>query len=131
MYRCVVLQHVQAMYRTSTSTQVWVALDDMTPDNGPLMVVPGSHVHAHSVSPSHDTPFAPREESVVQGAAAEAAGVAQTLLVAAGDVVVMHDGLLHRSLPNTCTRRPRRAWMPQLSREPLLGLAAHAVPLLF
>lgn len=78
--------------------QVWTALDDAPVEAGCLEVVPGSH-RAGLVTPNGG--LVP---------AAKAAGVAGVKLPAsAGDVVLLHNLLWHRSGPNP-TASPRRAF---------------------
>ena len=76
---------------------VWIALDDCTPDNGCLWVLPGSErggLQPHASSKG------------LRGVAVTESGVA--LPMAAGDAVLFNGLLLHRSLPNH-TNMPRVA----------------------
>jgi hypothetical protein len=82
----------------------WAALDDMTPENGCLVVRPRTHTAAD------DRPGAEP--------GTEAAEVA--LCVSAGDVVVLSSSVLHASGGN-CSPHTRRAWMPQFSAAALLA----------
>ena len=77
---------------------VWVAIDDMTLDNGCLVV----------------------RRTDARGDGADADGSVQDipLEVAAGTAVVMSSMLEHCSGPNV-TRFSRRAWMPQFSARPI------------
>ncbi len=78
--------------------QVWIALSDMTPENGGLWVQPGSHrlgllphhkIHNHLVSSAVE----PEKAIFCQAKR--------------GDVIVFSSMLLHRTLPNT---RPEHRW---------------------
>lgn len=103
---------------------VWVALDDMTLDNGCLAIRPGSHNNTHNNDDSNRV----GEDTVAEG------GVNWVqLLVRAGTAVIMSDMVEHGSGPNT-TKYSRRAWMPQFSKHPLVYKAENvpvslAVPL--
>lgn len=79
---------------------VGIAVDDMTIENGCLMVVPGSHrgeVHNH------------HQDGRFVGAVAPEGRVDEAVPIelAAGDVSIHHARLLHGSAPNRSTR-PRR-----------------------
>jgi ectoine hydroxylase-related dioxygenase (phytanoyl-CoA dioxygenase family) len=73
---------------------VWL-LDDFTPDNGPLRVVPGSHHCRQLPQEALDDPAAPHPDEVI-------------LTAPAGSVIVMNAHLWHGGLANR-TDRPRRA----------------------
>ena len=86
---------------------VGVAIDDMTPKNGCLLVVPGSHkgpiynhyqddVFAGAVT---DPDFQPNPVEPVQ--------------LNAGDISIHHGRLLHASAQNTTRDRPRRLYLMQ------------------
>ncbi|MBP0481167.1 phytanoyl-CoA dioxygenase family protein [Sagittula salina] len=96
-----------------------VLLEDMDEENGPLMVIPGSHrgpvlSHHHdgvfcgAVSP--DDPDFDRDRAV-------------TLTGKAGDMTVHHVRILHGSAPNTSTRARRILFYECASADawPLLG----------
>ena len=76
---------------------VWLAVTDATPTNGPLWVLPGSHVEpVHEVVPDR------REhanlgyvEIVDHDTSSE-----EMLLMEAGDLLVFHSHLMHRSTDN-------------------------------
>ena len=81
---------------------VGVLLDDFVPDNGPMMVVPGTHrgaIHSHH----HDGVFVGAIEP--SGIAAEI-GRAVPLLARAGSITLHHGRLIHGSATNT-SGRPR------------------------
>ncbi len=68
---------------------VWIALDDCTPDNGCLWVLPGSHRSG----------LRPHVQIAgLRGVAIDEPGTA--LPMSAGDAVLFNGLLLHRSLPN-------------------------------
>jgi ectoine hydroxylase-related dioxygenase (phytanoyl-CoA dioxygenase family) len=73
---------------------VWL-LDEFTPDNGPLRVVPGSHHCRQLPQDALDDPLAPHPDEV-------------TLTAPAGSVIVMNAHAWHGGLANQ-TDRPRRA----------------------
>jgi ectoine hydroxylase-related dioxygenase (phytanoyl-CoA dioxygenase family) len=76
-----------------------IALDDCTPDNGPLRFVPGSHLR-------HDWPLAGGWPPVLaDGLFGEDEQV--PLVCSAGTVVVFHSRIAHASSPNM-TDQPRR-----------------------
>ncbi len=115
---------------------MWVALDDITDDNGGLLVVPKSHTCLQNDTGDPTTQsYAPLPCSLEEGAAAVAEGQCVYMKIHAGDAVVMHDRLLHCSMPNA-SRSRRKAWMPQFSALPIArrekeGPGGHAVPLFF
>lgn len=82
--------------------QIWTALDDAPPEAGCLEVLPGSH-HGGLVTPLGAVVPAER------AAAAQADARARTIPARAGDVVLLHNQVWHRSGPNT-THAPRRAF---------------------
>jgi len=82
--------------------QIWTALDDAPVDAGCLVVLPGSHL------PGLATPLGgivPADKVAAAGAAARERAVP----VAAGDVLLLHNYLWHRSGPNR-TDQPRRGF---------------------
>lgn len=87
---------------------VWVALDDATPENGCLKLLPGSHLGAviHDGDMSDGSGFGHRirPETVDESAAV-------TAPVEAGGAVFFHDLTMHASHPNT-ERRERWTWVP-------------------
>lgn len=82
--------------------QIWTALDDAPAEAGCLEVLPGSH-HGGLATPLGGV--VPPE----QAAALNAEAHAVALPARAGDVVLLHNQLWHRSGPNTTTA-PRRAF---------------------
>ena len=83
---------------------VWTALDPATIKNGCVQVIPGSH-HKGVINPSHGSAFV-TEEQAAEHAPDEKAVY---LELAAGEVVLLHNWLLHRSDVNR-TDIPRRAF---------------------
>lgn len=93
---------------------VWVALDDVTPERGPLRVLPFSQVDARKVV-KHDLDKPWTSDEVVDFGNPE--GVLIT--VPAGSIVVTDGALPHASDTNR-TDSPRRAYLIQYSRQPVL-----------
>jgi phytanoyl-CoA hydroxylase len=81
--------------------QLWLALDDASHDAGCLEVVPGSHLGGLATPLGGVVPRAS-----LDAASAEARVVA--VPAQAGDVLLVHNHVWHRSGPNR-TSRPRRA----------------------
>jgi hypothetical protein len=82
-------------------TTLWLGLDEATIANGCMQIVPGSHRHGvineqHFLSAEEEAQYA-RAEDVVD------------LTTAVGEVILLHNFLLHRSGSNT-TSQPRRAF---------------------
>lgn len=81
---------------------VWTALDDATIENGCVQIVPKSHKlgllseWGHTITPEQEKELAPDEASLF-------------LEAKAGEVILLHNWLLHRSGINTI-ERPRRAF---------------------
>lgn len=73
---------------------IWVPLCDITPDNGPLMVLPGSQYDAFNVlrAPTMRFFFDNDSKAVIDQL--------EPLLVKAGDAVVLNQSLVHYSPPN-------------------------------
>ncbi len=81
---------------------VWVAVTDATPTNGPLSVLAGSHrepVHEHVADRRPDANLGYTE--IVDMDFADA----QQVLMRAGDVLVFHSNLMHRSTDNVSDGR--------------------------
>lgn len=84
---------------------VWLALSEVTLQNGCLWVLPGSH--REGIQPHLDTPI---------GKAADTAGRAGVPVEArTGDVLAFSSLLLHKSGPNTSTRE-RKAYIVQYAQ---------------
>ena len=79
----------------------WIALDDATRDNGCVQAIPGSHrlgllsKNGSTISDAHAARYCP-EEAIVD------------LEIEAGEGILLHNWMLHRSGVNS-TNRPRRA----------------------
>ena len=86
---------------------VGVAIDDMTPENGCLLVVPGSH-RGQIYNHFQDDDFA----GAVTDPDFEPGNVVHVEL-AAGDISIHHGRTLHASAPNTTTDSPRRFYLLQ------------------
>jgi ectoine hydroxylase-related dioxygenase (phytanoyl-CoA dioxygenase family) len=86
-------------WKGSHKISVWIALDDATPDNGCLKVVPGSHRRGsshHGGDSSDGLGFINRLEE------RDIAGLQVADLSAKrGDAIIFHDLLYHASHPNT------------------------------
>jgi phytanoyl-CoA hydroxylase len=80
----------------------WTALDDATVENGCVQVIPGSHrqgllsERGHTITPEQEALYARDEDSLF-------------LEARAGEALLLHNHLLHRSGVNTI-ERPRRAF---------------------
>ncbi len=87
---------------------VWIALDDARTDNGGLWMHPGSHKHG-IIWPTrvHDDPRFDSSAEVHGYPYDREGGV--PVDADAGDVVIFHGYVLHRSLNNTRTQGYRRA----------------------
>ena len=90
------------------SLNIWVALVDMTPDNGCLMIVPGSHTGEHRSRPSDDHD----EHRQVEVDPSSCLPVR----LRAGDAVAFTRWTVHGSGPNQ-SREPRVAYALQYHRE--------------
>jgi ectoine hydroxylase-related dioxygenase (phytanoyl-CoA dioxygenase family) len=82
--------------------QIWTALDDAPLDAGPVEVVAGSHRAGLATPLGGVIP-----EPIVRASEAEAKSV--PLPVRAGEVILLHNYVWHRSLVNS-TGKPRRAF---------------------
>ncbi|MFT5369744.1 MAG: phytanoyl-CoA hydroxylase [Candidatus Latescibacterota bacterium] len=97
---------------------VGVAIDDMTEENGPLLVVPGSHR-----GPIYDHHY----EGHFCGAVTDPAfsdKAAVPVMVKAGGITIHHVRMLHGSVANT-SDKPRRLMLFQycaMDAWPLLGI---------
>ncbi len=81
---------------------IWTALDDATVENGCVEIVPGTHrlgllsEHGHTITPEQEAEHCDPRRSVF-------------LEAQAGETILLHNYLLHRSGVNTI-ERPRRAF---------------------
>ena len=94
--------------RDQSLAGVWIALDDARTDNGALWMHPGSHRHGilWRTAPHDDPRFDSSEEA--QDFPYEREG-GVPVEADAGDVVIFHGYVLHRSLDNTREQGYRRA----------------------
>ena len=102
---------------------VLIFLDDVTPDNGPLEVVPGSHRgKIHTLW--HDGVFTgavdPEMEEGLRDASVSCTGKA-------GSACLMHSRLLHASLPNM-TNAPRSLFIVTYVAEDAVPLSPNPIP---
>jgi len=98
-------------------------MSDVTAENGPLEVVPGSHrdkIHCLW----HDGVFT---GSVADAVAAECQKKAITCLAPAGSVCLMHTRLLHGSAPNL-SEIPRNLFINVYSAEDAIPYSSNPVP---
>ncbi|MCS7265981.1 MAG: phytanoyl-CoA dioxygenase family protein [Armatimonadetes bacterium] len=95
-------------WQGSHKISIWVALDDATPENGCLKLLPGSHksvvLHNGDASDGYGFVHRLRPDSVDERQAVTAA-------LKAGGAVFFHDLVLHASHPNI-SKRDRYAWIP-------------------
>ena len=101
-------------------------LDDVTPDNGPLEVLPGSHKgKIHTLW--HDGVFTgavdPNMEDEFRDASNSCTGKA-------GSACLMHSRLLHASLPNM-TNAPRSLFIVTYVAEDAVALSPNPIPHLY
>lgn len=92
---------------------VWIAIDDTTPENGPLFVLPKDLRHDTALVPHHWSD----EAKEMVGYDGPDPGV--SAVVPRGSVVLFSSVTLHRSSRNT-TDQARRAYLAQYSSEPLI-----------
>ena len=81
--------------------QIWTALDDATVSSGCLTVVPGTHLDGLATPLGGIVPRAVLDAARIEGRE-------RTVPARAGDVLLIHNALWHRSGPNR-TPAPRRA----------------------
>lgn len=95
-------------WQGSHKISVWVALDDATPENGCLKLVPGSH-HAAMVHDGDASDGLGFNHRLRSGAVDERNEISAP--IAAGGAIFFHDLTLHASHPNT-TGQDRWVWIP-------------------
>jgi phytanoyl-CoA hydroxylase len=95
-------------WQGSHKISAWVALDDATPQNGCLKVVPGSHrtTVLHNGDASDNLGFVHRLRSDAVDERSEV-----TAPLEAGGALFFHDLTLHASHPNT-SHQDRWVWIP-------------------
>jgi hypothetical protein len=104
---------------------VWTALDPATIANGCVQVIPGSH-HLGVINPSHSSAFV-TEEQAARHAPEEKAVY---LELAAGEALLLHNWLLHRSDVNR-TEIPRRAFSVSYMDGRTRSRGGHTFPIVF
>ncbi|RDS83489.1 phytanoyl-CoA dioxygenase family protein [Dyella psychrodurans] len=102
---------------------MWLALDDVDADNGPLRVVPGSHrlpaidvealarelfPHQTEIPAISDVAFS-RYQAEVQRLSDEHKLVAEDVHVRRGDVIIWHPSMFHGGAPHHAKERSRRS----------------------
>jgi ectoine hydroxylase-related dioxygenase (phytanoyl-CoA dioxygenase family) len=98
-------------------------VDEVTDENGPLEVLPGSH-RGEIFSLWHDGKFTGAIDDTV---AAQARAKSVRCIGPAGSVCLMHTRLLHGSAPNRA-RQPRTLYICVYSAEDALPLSPNPVP---
>ncbi|SEL52385.1 Ectoine hydroxylase-related dioxygenase, phytanoyl-CoA dioxygenase (PhyH) family [Roseateles sp. YR242] len=101
-----VLWHQDAAYwslQPMNALTIWVAIDDATPENGCLQMIPGSFRRGIEPLVMRDDVPNMLHSSVPQEAADESAAV--SLVLNAGDVSIHHPNIIHGSGPNTSAQR--------------------------
>lgn len=104
---------------------VWTALDPATVANGCVQIIPGSHQFG-VINPSHPSAFL-TEPQAAEHAPDERAVF---LELEAGEAVLLHNWLLHRSGMNE-TEIPRRAFSVCYMDGRTRDSSGHAFPILF
>jgi len=94
---------------------VWVALDDMSEENGTLYVLPFSRYPASR----EIIPHRPVEEGAHEKIGYTGDDPGDPMTVPAGSIVVITSRVFHRSGTNTSSR-PRRAFSSQYAVEPVV-----------
>ena len=83
---------------------LWLAIDDSTPDNGCMRVIPGSyHLALQALHERTDVPNVLNSEIPSRSASTDTAVV--DLILRAGDVSVHHPNIIHGSKANTSASR--------------------------
>lgn len=85
-----------AYWQGSPKLSVWIALDDATPENGCLQIVPGSHQQVIEMQQVEDVRGFGRRITDEQVAGMPI----ETVPVPRGGAIFFHDLLLHASCPN-------------------------------
>tara|TARA_B110000459_G_scaffold193322_1_gene231487 strand:- start:276 stop:1175 length:900 start_codon:yes stop_codon:yes gene_type:complete len=106
-----------ATYPAGGLIAIWVALDDIEPDNGPLFYYPGSHKLPYAtnadmgnatgwlLSPNPNKNYEKYQESIIQRHNLKP----EVLTAKKGDVFIWHANLLHGGMPHTNTEKTRRS----------------------
>jgi hypothetical protein len=121
---------------------VWLAIDDVDADNGPLMVVPGSHLlppidveaMARDVFPQgsaipsiSDAGWVAYQEAVKKQCA-DRAMVARHIQVSRGDVIIWHPELLHGGSVHRVKEHSRRSLVMHVTP---VGTAVYHIDVFF
>lgn len=93
---------------------LWCTLDDVTPENGALHVLPWSQGGANEVLPHRKD----KASGDLVGYAGDDPGI--VVPMPRGSIIAMSSKLFHRSGPNI-TDRPRRAFLTSYSSHPILN----------
>ncbi len=101
-------------------------LDDVTPDNGPLEVVPGSH-KGEIFTLWHDGVFTGAVDPNIEH---ELHNMSVSCTGKAGSACLMHTRLLHASLPNM-TDAPRSLFIVTYVAEDAVALSPNPIPHIF
>ena len=105
---------------------VWIALEDMTPDNGPLHYYPGSHKLPYQLNKAYqnegsrwkigDKPYS--EYEVMMEQKVQEWGLEKQIFEAkAGDVLIWHANLLHGGEPHLDKSLPRKSMVMHYFKE--------------
>lgn len=97
-------QDIWGNYDRNPRITVWLALDPATRDNGGIQIIPGSHKRGH-INPDHNAGFLTEQLAKEHCPPQDA----QHLELEAGEVVLLHNYLLHASDVNR-SQHPRRAF---------------------
>jgi len=94
---------------------VWVALDDMSEENGTLYVLPFSRYEESR----NIIPHRPVEEGAHEKIGYEGDDLGDPMIIPAGSIVVFTSRVFHRSGANV-SDKPRRAFSSQYAVEPIV-----------
>ncbi|WP_010268826.1 phytanoyl-CoA dioxygenase family protein [Paenibacillus senegalensis] len=86
-------------WKGSHKVSVWIALDDATPENGCLRIVPGSHLLG-SASHDGDTSDGLGFKNRLENKDIEGQNIID-VVASRGDAIIFHDLLYHASYPNS------------------------------
>lgn len=119
-------EHVDTLYMTPRTPDhliaIWVALEDVHPDAGPLFFLPGSHripALTFSNGSRHGVPAEMDDWSARMAAEVAARGLRrETFLARKGDVFVWHAHLLHGGSPIRDPQRSRKSVVFHYLSEP-------------